>query len=64
MQPGYSLLQFFYLDALTEVVMDDVTFTNLLHLFLCAKLGIQNSPAAVSGQKRILKKVVGTLTGK
>jgi hypothetical protein len=44
--------------------MDDATFSNLLHLFLCVKLGLQNSAPAVLGQRRIMKKVVDTLTGK
>ena len=47
---------------MTESVTDPINFKNLLHLFVCARLGPYNVPNASLGQRRILNKIINTLT--
>lgn len=51
-------------DALTEIVMDDTSYANLLHIFLCPKMGSEEARVANLSQRRIIKRIVETLTGK
>ena len=48
--------------ALTEIVIDDKSFSDLLMLFLCSKMGPESVTAAVFGQRKIIKKIIETLT--
>ena len=48
--------------AMTEAVIDTNNYKNLLHLFLCVKLGPYDMANASMGQRRILNKIVNTLT--
>lgn len=48
-----------------EVVRDEATFTDLLHLFVYSQGGAKESRSPmVFAQRRILKKITETLTGK
>lgn len=47
---------------MTEAITDTNNYKNLLHLFLCIKLGPQDNAVATQGQRRILNKIVNTLT--
>ena len=47
---------------MTESVIDTVNFKNLMHLFVCAKLGPYTAPNANLGQRRLLNKIINTLT--
>ena len=60
--PYLNFLLFIFTDAMTESVIETVNFKNLMHLFVCAKLGPFDSPNATSGQQRLLKKIINTLT--
>ena len=53
-----------YLDALTEAVVDQMHFKNLLMLFVCVKLSYRTDPLASLAQRRVLNKIINTLTGK
>lgn len=47
---------------MTESVIDTVNFKNLMHLFICTQLGPQHEPNATLGQRRLLNKIINTLT--
>ena len=47
---------------MTEAVSNQMHFKNLLMLFLCTKLGPTTDPIASLAQRRILNKLVNTLT--
>ena len=47
---------------MTESVIETVNFKNLMHLFVCAKLGPFDTPNATLGQRRLLNKIINTLT--
>lgn len=47
---------------MTEVVRDNDNFRSLLWLFMCSKLGPVTVSMANLGQRRILNKIVSTLT--
>ena len=47
---------------MTESVIETANFKNLLHLFVCTKLGPYTVPNAILGQRRILSKIINTLT--
>ena len=50
--------------GLTEAVMDTESFKNLFYLFLCPKLSSEYVLAASMAQRRILNKIINTLTRK
>ena len=48
---------------MTESVIDSANFRNLMHLFVCARLGPDpHVPQATFGQRRLLNKIINTLT--
>ena len=47
---------------MTESVIDTINFKNLMHLFVCAKLGPYTLPNANLCQRRLLNKIINTLT--
>ena len=50
--------------GLTEAVMDTESFKNLFYLFLCPKLSPEYVLPASMAQRRILDKIINTLTRK
>ena len=50
--------------GLTETVMDTESFKNLFYLFLCPKLSPEYVLPASMAQRRILDKIINTLTRK
>ena len=52
------------LHAMTEMIMDFQSFRNVLYLFLLPHLGPDTNYTAIEQQKRILKRIVETLTCK